>query len=89
MKKFKKGDKVILLDKNAFGTADGLDKSSIYRRMCEKGLNHCYIVGYDTEYDWCVVSEEKNNLSGDFFLESDLEFYIDKRCLLSKELFVL
>lgn len=70
MKKFKPGDKVLILDKN-YGCSFGEVKSNIKSWQGEYGIGwvisiyeHFYVVGY-----------KKDTITGDFFRESDLRHF--------------
>lgn len=74
---FKHGDRVVILSKSYWGS---LDSSNIYKKGKKRG--YWYFVEYVEKYigtkdKVCVVDWQRSTNDGDYFIESDLELYID------------
>lgn len=76
MTKFKKGDKVVPVSKNYYGK---LRDSVVYKRARELGQEFLYVIDYKSIEGNVVVRCQSHNdgYGGDYFLESDLIFYVE------------
>jgi len=73
IRKFSGGDRVVILSKNHWGP---LESSNVYSRRDANGnkRKYWYVLYYENK-DVVIVNNKYNGLDGDYFLESDLEFY--------------
>lgn len=75
--RFKKGDKVVPISKNYYGK---LGDSVVYKRAKELGQGFLYVIDYKSIEGNIVVRCQSHNdgYGGDYFLESDLIFYVEE-----------